>query len=116
MTRPPYPDPDDRHALSARERQVLAGIEHDLSAGDPRLADEMRSQGADRGARWWPLSVRSTGLLVLALTVLVPVGALLPASWWAVLGFLTTLFVVPCLLLAALENSFKNDPENDPSD
>lgn len=116
MTRPPYPDPDDRHALSARERQALAGIEHDLAASDPRLAYAMDLRESGRAPRWWPLSARSTASLVLALTVLVPVGALLPASWWAVLGFLATLFVVPCLLLAALENRFKNNPENDPSD
>jgi hypothetical protein len=116
MTRPPNSGPGDHDALSSWDRHVLAGIEHDLAASDPRLAHEMRRRESGPAPRWWPLSARSTGLLVLALTVLVPVGALLPASWWAVLGLLTTLFVVPSLLLAALENSFKNYPENDPSD
>jgi hypothetical protein len=41
--------------------------------------------------------------LVVALTVLVLVGALLPASAWAVLGVVTTLVVIPWLLLAATE-------------
>jgi Protein of unknown function (DUF3040) len=95
--------PDDRDALSPRERQVLAGIEHDLAASDPWLADRLNRRAAVRSQRWWPLSGPSTCLLVVALTVLVLVGALLPASAWAVLGVVTTLVVIPWLLLAATE-------------
>ena len=95
--------PDDRDALSPWERQVLAGIEHDLAASDPGLADRLNRRAAVRAQRWWPLSGPSTCLLVVALTVLVLVGALLPASAWAVLGVVTTLVVIPWLLLAATE-------------
>jgi DUF3040 family protein len=95
--------PDDRDALSPRERRVLAGIEHDLSASDPELAGILNRREVVRAQRWWPLSGPSTGLLVVALTVLVLVGALLPASAWAVLGVVTALVVIPWLLLAATE-------------
>jgi hypothetical protein len=33
------------------------------------------------------------------------VGALLPASWWAVLGVVTMMVMVPWLLLAATEKN-----------
>jgi hypothetical protein len=95
--------PDDRGSLSPRERRVLAGIEHDLAASDPGLADLLNRGAALRAERWWPLSGPSTGLLVVALTVLALVGTLLPASAWAVLGVVTTLVVIPWLLLAATE-------------
>jgi hypothetical protein len=99
------PDPHEHDALSPWERQVLAGIESDLSTSDPGLADEMSGRVLVRAQRWWPLSIPSTGLLIVALTVLVLVGALLPASAWAVLGVVTTLVVVPWLLLAATERN-----------
>lgn len=95
--------PDDRGSLSPWERRVLADIEHDLATSDPGLADLLNRRAALRAQRRWPLSGPSTGLLVVALTVLVLVGALLPASAWAVLGVVTTLVVIPWLLLAAIE-------------
>jgi hypothetical protein len=96
--------PEDRGALSPREREVLAGIEHDLAASDPGLAELLNRRAAVRAQRWrWPLSGPSTGLLVVALTLLALVGTLLPASAWAVLGVVTTLVVIPWLLLAATE-------------
>lgn len=103
MTRPS--DPDDHDALSPWERQVLARIEGDLASSDPRLEDEMSCRAAGRGLRWWPLSARATGLLFVVLTVLVVAGAFVPASGWAVLGLITTLIVVPWLLLAATERN-----------
>ena len=108
MTRSSNPGPDDHGALSPWERRVLADIEDDLVASAPGLADEMGRKAAGRAQRWWPLSVRSTCLLFIALTVLVLVGALLPTSWWAVLGVVTTVVVLPWLLLAATE---KNRPD-----
>jgi hypothetical protein len=95
--------PEDRDGLSPRERRLLADIEHDLAASDPGLADTLNRRAAVRSQRWWPLSGPSTCLLIVALTVLVLVGALLPASAWAVLGVVTTLVVIPWLLLAATE-------------
>lgn len=106
MTTSHNPGPNDHDALSPWERQVLAGIEHDLAASDPRLADEMSHP---RGRlRWWPLSGATTVLLVVGMVVLVLVGALLPASAWAVLGVVTTLVVAPWLLLAATEKRHRD--------
>jgi Protein of unknown function (DUF3040) len=96
------PGPDDHDALSAWERRVLADIENDLTLSDPRLADAM-SRPAVRAERWWPLSGPSTGLLIVALTVLVLVAALLPASWRSTLGLVTTLVVIPWLLMVVTE-------------
>jgi hypothetical protein len=99
------PGPHEHDALSPWERQALAGIEHDLSLSDPGFADEMSGRAQTRAQRWWPLSAPVMSLLVVALTVLALVGALLPASAWAVLGVVTTLVVVPWLLLAATERN-----------
>jgi Protein of unknown function (DUF3040) len=101
MTRPSVPDPDDHDALSSWEQRVLAAIEDDLAAGDPRLAQRLR--GRRTATRWWPLSVRSTALLFVALVVLVLAGTLLSASWVG-LGLVTTLVLVPWVLLAAHEH------------
>jgi hypothetical protein len=101
---PGHDDHDD--ALSEWERRSLAGIERDLAASDPRLVRELTRRRRYRsGPRWWPLSVPITGLLIAGLVVLVLVGALLPASGWAILGVVTTLVVVPWLLLAASEKN-----------
>jgi DUF3040 family protein len=103
MTASSNSGPDGHGALSSWERQVLARIENDLAASDPRLAKEMSDRGHRATSRWWPLSAPCTGLLFVGLLVLVLFGALLPASAWAVLGVVTTLLVVPWLLLAATE-------------
>jgi Protein of unknown function (DUF3040) len=110
MTASSNPDPDDQDALSPWERHVLAGIEHDLAASDPRLVQELSNRGQGSAPRWWPLSAPTTVLLFVGLLVLVLVSALLPASWWAVLGIVTTLVVVPWLLLAATENNGWDSP------
>jgi hypothetical protein len=106
MTASSTPGHDDHDALSEWERRVLAGIERDLAASDPRLVQELSSRGRYRSTpRWWPVSVPATGLLVVGLLVLVLAGALLPASGWAVLGLVTTLVVVPWLLFAVTEKN-----------
>jgi hypothetical protein len=46
--------------------------------------------------------------LFVVVSVLMLAGRLLPASWWAVVGLVTTLVVVRWMLLAALE---KNQPD-----
>jgi Flp pilus assembly protein TadB len=111
MSTPSSPGPEDRDkrdALSPWERRVLEGIEHDLAASDPRLAHELGRRAPKAGRRWGPFSARSIGLLLVALVVLVVAGALLPASWWAVLGLVTLLVVVPWLLFAASERDTAN--------
>lgn len=106
MTASSTPGHDDHDALSEWERRVLAGIERDLAASDPRLVQKLSSRERYRSMpRWWPLSVPATGLLVVGLLVLVLAGALLPASGWAVLGLVTTLVVVPWLLFAVTEKN-----------
>jgi hypothetical protein len=107
MTASSTPGHDDHDSLSERERRALAGIERDLAASDPRLVQRLSRARPYRSAPrwWWPLSVPTTGLLLVGLIVLVVVGSLLPASWWAVLGLVTTLVVVPWLLLAVTENN-----------
>jgi hypothetical protein len=77
MTASSTPGHDDHDALSERERRVLADIERDLAASDPRLVGEFSRPRRYRPApRWWPLSGPSTGLLLVGLLVLVFVGAL----------------------------------------
>jgi hypothetical protein len=98
------PGPHEQDGLAPWARDVLAGIENDMTSSDPGLADAM-SRAQPRARRWWPLSGPSTGLLVVGLIVLVPVGALLPASAWAVLRIVTALVVVQWLLLAATERN-----------
>jgi hypothetical protein len=106
MTASSTPGHDDHDALSEWERRALAGIERDLAASDPRLVRRLSRLRRNRPApRWWPLSLPTTGLLLVGLLVLVVVGSLLPASWWAVLGLVTTLVVVPWLLLAVTEKN-----------
>ncbi len=99
------PLPDDHDGLSPSERRALADIEHDLAASDPRLVREFSSRHRHATPRWWPLSASMTGLLIVGLLVLVLAGALLPASWWGVLGVVTALVVVPWLVLAASEKN-----------
>ncbi|MHA6793807.1 DUF3040 domain-containing protein [Pseudonocardia bannensis] len=99
------PDPHGRDGLTPWERQVLAGIEDGLVTTDPHLAHEMSHRRSRTMPGWWPLSARSTFLLFVVLSVLVLAGALVSASWWAVLGLVTTLVMVPWLLLAAIEKN-----------
>ena len=99
MVTPAGSEPDGRDGLSPRERRVLAGIEADLGASDPRLVQKIDRHGSLSTRGWWPLSVRCTGLLLLALCVLVVASVLVPASGWLILGLITAAVVVPWILL-----------------
>lgn len=90
-------------ALSARERQILAAIEQDLNATDPRLAHRLSRPMRTSTARWWPISLRCTLLLVVVLVVLA--GATVFAPSWTALGLITGIVVVPWLLLCAADRS-----------
>jgi hypothetical protein len=105
MVGPSTPGPDDFESLSPWERQVLSGIEHDLAASDPLLAEQMQSAASGRRPGWWPISARCTVLLVPVLLVLVLAAAVVPAPWSPVLAPVTTLVVVPWLLLCVKDNS-----------
>lgn len=96
------PSFDGHEALSPWERNVLAGIEDELTADAPRLADELCRFGSGRIPLWWPLSAKASGILVLVLSLLAVAGALLPA-WWVVLVVALALVVVPWLVLAAMK-------------
>jgi hypothetical protein len=91
-------EPDGRDGLSPRERRVLAGIAADLAASDPRLAQKIGRRGSSATPGRWPLSVRCTGLLLVALCVLVAASVLVPTSGWLILGLITAAVMVPWIL------------------
>ena len=95
----------DANALSCRERRVLADIENDLAASDPRGADEMGRRSSLPTRRWWPLSARCTVLLLLVLLVLLVASVLVPASRWPALGVIKTAVVVPGSCYACPSNA-----------
>ncbi|MFC4941938.1 DUF3040 domain-containing protein [Pseudonocardia sp. GCM10023141] len=91
--------PDETNPLSARELLILADIERDLHARDPRLAKRLTRCGAGRIwgtlSPWQLLAVAPVlGVVLLVLAVLVPgslVAALLlllsvSATVWAMVG------------------------------
>jgi hypothetical protein len=88
---PPASAPDDPGALSPREKEILAGIEADLTMTDPALAAEM-AYSCRGGIRAWsqPRPPRSllliAALLFLILAVLLMPAAVLDRSENAVLG------------------------------
>ena len=92
-------------SLSAREREILASIESDLAIADPRFAQRLARplRGRKTTPRWWPLSLRCSLLLVVVLAVLVAATVLSPS--WLVLGLITTVVVVPWILLCAADLS-----------
>jgi hypothetical protein len=97
------PGPGD-DALSAREKEILAGIESDLAIADPRFAQRLaRPLHGRPPVRWWPLSLRCSLLLIVVLVVLAAATVLVPS--WALLGLITTLVVVPWILLCAVERN-----------
>jgi hypothetical protein len=97
--------PDDHTPLSPWERQVLAEIEDDLLVSDPRLARAIGRRDPLPAPRWWPISVRSAVLLLVAQVVLIVAAAVTPASRWPLLGLITAVVVVPWILLCASEQA-----------
>ncbi|WP_219419645.1 DUF3040 domain-containing protein [Pseudonocardia nigra] len=97
------PGPDEPAELSSWERRILAGIEEDLTSDDPRFVQAMRRHRTRRAPDWWPVSLRCTVLLVAGLVVLVVAATLVPASWWGLLGLITTVVLVPWILFCATE-------------
>ena len=100
--------PDEPGELSAREKKILEGIEDDMVTADPRLARQMtRAAWPEAGTRWW-LAVRHGAFLIAALIILVIAAAVLPPTWWGVLGLLTTLLLVPWILLFPTNRSHRD--------
>ena len=99
MAAPQAPDPDEPGGLSAREQKILAAIEADMLTPDPALARGLTGANRPRpGPRGWA-AARHGVLLILALTALIVAAAVMPSDWWHVLGLLTTLLLVPWILL-----------------
>jgi hypothetical protein len=98
MTAAFHSNPDSSDPLSAREQRILASIENDLAGTDPGLAKAMADDG---WTRIWssPLGhLTPRGVLTGTVLLLAP-GALMPASWWAVVGLLVVFVGLPWLVL-----------------
>jgi hypothetical protein len=101
MPPPPASGPDEPPALSAREREILAGIEHDLDAGAPGLARRMA--GPMTVAPPVPAGVVEAGFLILSLFLVLAVAGLVPGVVWALLAVIGSMIVVPWVMLRAFE-------------
>jgi Flp pilus assembly protein TadB len=97
--------PDEPGELSAREKKILEGIEDDMLTADPALARHMTRADLPRAGTRWRAAARHGALLIAALIILVIAAAVLPSTWWGVLGLLTTLLLVPWILLFPTHHS-----------
>ncbi len=91
--------PDESRGLSPREQKVLAAIEYDLFVADPALARHLECADWPRAGIRLRAAVRHVALLITALLVLIIAATAVPADWWTALGLLTTLLLVPWILL-----------------
>ena len=91
------PGPDDPDGLSPYERKILAGIEDEIHTTDPTLA--RRLANADRGGTKVRAVARHGVLLVAALVVLMVFAVVLPTHLMGLLALLTSLLLVPWLVL-----------------
>lgn len=101
MPTPPASSPDEQPALSAREREILAGIEHDLDRSAPGLAREMA--GPLTAAPPVPAGVVEAGFGILSLFVVLAAAGLVPAVVWALLAVIGSMIVVPWVMLRAFD-------------
>lgn len=67
---PEPPDRDDAHALTRRERALLARIEADLTEADPALARDLATRRPPVSGVHSPISARRLAVLVAILVVL----------------------------------------------
>ena len=91
------PGPDDPGELSPYERKILAGIEDEINTTDPNLARRLAT--ADRSGTKLRAVARHGALLVAALVVLMVSAVVLPTHLMGLLALLTTLLLVPWILL-----------------
>jgi Protein of unknown function (DUF3040) len=110
MPPPPASNPDEPPALSGREREILAAIEHDLDASAPRLAREMARPMAT--APPVPAGAVEAGFLVISLFVVLGVAGLVPAVVWALLAVIGAMVVVPWAMLRVFER-YERPSEDD---
>ena len=93
------PGPDESGGLSAGEQKVLAAIEYDLFVADPTLARHLECADWPRAGIRLRATVRHVALLIIALIILIIAATAVPGDWWGALGLLTTLLLVPWILL-----------------
>ena len=110
---PPDSGPDEPRALSPREREILAGIEHDLDTSAPGLAREMAQPVT--AAPPVPAGAVEAGFLILSLFVVLAVAGLVPGVVWALLAVIGSMIVVPWVMLRAFEK-FERGPDTDSDD
>jgi Flp pilus assembly protein TadB len=99
------PGPDDPGRPSPHERKILAGIEDEIHTTDPTLA--RRLTDADRRGTKLRAVARHGALLVAALVVLMVSAVVLPTHLMGLLALLTTLLLVPWILLFPKDHSRK---------
>jgi Protein of unknown function (DUF3040) len=107
MPPPSAPGPGESRGLSARERAILADIEHDLDASAPALAREM-ARPMTRTAPV-PAGVVEAGFLIVSLFLVLAVAGLVPGVVWALLVVIGAMVVVPWAMLRAFEK-FEREP------
>jgi hypothetical protein len=110
---PPASGPDEPHALSPREQEILAGIEHELDTSAPGLAREMAHPTT--AAPPVPAGAVEAGFLILSLFVVLAVAGLVPGVVWALLAVIGSLIVVPWVMLRAFEK-FERGPDTESDD
>lgn len=95
----PPSGPDEPGSLSPREREILAGIENDLSAADPALARRLSRRLSTASS----VPFGKEGALVVGFLILVVVVGLVPPGLLVLLALLTTVLVVSWMLLRTAE-------------
>jgi Flp pilus assembly protein TadB len=100
--------PDEPAELSSREKKILEGIEDDILTADPTLARKMTRTARPKPGSRWRATARHGALLLAALIILIIAAAVLPSTWWGVLGLLTTLLLVPWILLFPTNRSHRH--------
>jgi Protein of unknown function (DUF3040) len=98
---PQVSGPDEPPRLSAREREILAGIERDLDTSAPGLAREMSRPMIT--APPVPAGAVEAGFLILSLFAVLAVAGLVPGIVWALLAVVASMIVVPWAMLRAFE-------------
>ncbi len=112
MPQPSAPGPDESRALSARERQILADIEHDLDSSSPALAREMaRLTTTCTRTPPVPAGVVDAAFLIVSLFLVLAVAGLVPGVVWALLAVIGAMVIVPWVMLRAFEK-FEREPND----